>query len=160
MLRLSKLTDYATVVLAHMATAPDALHSAAEVAACTHLTPATVSKVLKALTRAGLVSSFRGAQGGYVLARAPGRISAADIIDAMEGPVGITECSTDHSLCELEAICKTSHAWQRINRAIRRALGEVTLAELGRPAAFRPPAFQLTTSAAGKAATPAKPTGL
>ncbi|MBA3563476.1 MAG: SUF system Fe-S cluster assembly regulator [Gammaproteobacteria bacterium] len=158
MLRLSKLTDYATVVLAHMATSPDALHTAAQVAACTHLTPATVSKLLKTLTRAGLVSSFRGAQGGYVLARPPARISAADIIDAMEGPVAITECSTSHSLCELESICRTGHAWQRINRAIRRALGEVTLAELSKPSTFRAPAFNFAATIGSK--LPMKPTEL
>jgi len=148
MLRLSKLTDYATVVLAHMAAAPAALHSAAEVAAGTHLAPTTVSKLLKALTRAGLVNSFRGVQGGYVLARPPERISAADIISALEGPVAITECSSNHSLCGYEDICRTGHAWQRINRAIHRALGEISLADLSRPAGFRPPAMNLSAAVA------------
>jgi FeS assembly SUF system regulator len=146
MLRLSKLTDYATVVLAHMARAPSALHTAAEVAAGTHLSATTVSKLLKAMTRAGLVKSFRGVQGGYVLARPPERISAADIIAALDGPVAITECSSGHSLCEFEGVCRTGHAWQRINRAINRALGEISLADLSRPAGFRAPAMNLAAS--------------
>ncbi|CAN5318375.1 SUF system Fe-S cluster assembly regulator [soil metagenome] len=143
MLRLSKLTDYATIVLASMAAAPDALHTSSAVAVRTRLPAATASKLLKMLARAGLVTSVRGARGGYALARPAAGISAADIIDAIEGPVAITECSTRHSACSLEVGCRTGHAWQRINRAIRRALAEVTLAELSKPSGFRTPTFDL-----------------
>src|SRR5690606_18539702 len=105
MLRLSKMTDYGTVVLAHMARAPDAVHAAAEVADATHVRLPTVSKLLKLLTKGGLLASQRGARGGYVFARKPSEISAADIIDAIEGGMGITECAGDHSRCDLEAHC-------------------------------------------------------
>ena len=129
MLRMSKLTDYATVLLAYMSEHP-ALASATELAAATRLALPTVSKLLKTLTRAGLVESVRGAQGGYQLARSPAMISAAEIIDALEGPVAITECSAAESHCELESVCRVGSSWQRINRGIRRALGEVSLVDL------------------------------
>ena len=130
LLRISKLTDYGTVVLAHLATNPSTVCSAAEVAGATGIAPPTVSKLLKSLARSGLVSSTRGANGGYRLARGPQDISAADIIDALEGPVSITECSASDSLCEHEDVCSVGNSWQRINVAIRRALDDVTLSDL------------------------------
>ena len=130
MLRISKLTDYGTVVLAHLAGEPDVVCSAADVAAATGIALPTVSKLLKSLGRAGLVTSTRGANGGYQLAREPGSISAADVIDALEGPVSITECSASDSHCDYEEVCNVGGAWQRINVAIRRALDEVSLSDL------------------------------
>jgi FeS assembly SUF system regulator len=94
MLRISKLTDYATVVLGALAEDAAAPHSAAQLADATHIALPTVSKVLKALQRGGLVASTRGARGGYQLSRPAAHISAVDVIDAMEGPVGLTECAT------------------------------------------------------------------
>ena len=129
MLRMSKLTDYATVLLAHMAYERH-ISSAGELAEATQLAGPTVSKLLKTLARAGLVDSVRGPQGGYALARLPEQISAADIIDALEGPVAITECSAGAGHCELESVCHVGSAWQRINRGIRTALGEVSLLDL------------------------------
>lgn len=136
MLRISRLTDYGTVVLAHLAHDGAALASASEVAAATGIGLPTVSKLLKALGKAGLVTSTRGSHGGYKLARDAREISAADVIDALEGPVSITECSADEGNCNLAAVCGVGNAWQRINVAIRRALDEVSLADLlrtGRP---------------------------
>ncbi len=130
MLRISKLTDYGTVLLAHLAAERDAVCSAAEVASSTGIAPPTVSKLLKSLGRSGLVTSTRGANGGYKLARDPGEISAADIIDALEGPVSITECSASDSQCEHEGVCSVGGAWQRVNVAIRRALEDVSLSDL------------------------------
>ena len=72
----------------------------------------------------------RGAGGGYQLARDPGDISAADVIDALEGPVAITECCAPNSQCEHEGVCSVGGAWQRVNVAIRRALNDVSLADL------------------------------
>ena len=130
MLRISKLTDYGTVVLAHLAANPAAVCSAADVAGATGIAPPTVSKLLKSLARAGLVASTRGANGGYRLSRGPSEISAADVIDALEGPVSITECSSGDSLCEHEDSCSVGSSWQRINVAIRRALDDVSLNDL------------------------------
>jgi FeS assembly SUF system regulator len=130
MLRMSKLTDYGTLVLSELAVRREAPSSAGLVAGRTHLALPTVSKLLKALTRSGLVVSKRGAQGGYALARAPETITAAEIIDALEGPVAITECSAKRGSCDLEAFCHVGSAWQRINLSIREALQQVTLADL------------------------------
>lgn len=130
MLRISKLTDYATVVLASLAHEPLQHRAAAEIALRTRLKAPTVSKVLKDLQRAGLVVSSRGAQGGYRLARAPGDITAAQILDVFEGPIAITECSGKSSQCGIERQCRVGGAWQRVNAAIRRALDDLTLREL------------------------------
>lgn len=132
MLRISKLTDYGTVLLAHLAENQSSVCSAADVAHATGIALPTVSKLLKFLARADLVTSTRGANGGYRLSRAPQEISAADVIDALEGPVSITECSAVDGDCEHEGVCSVGGAWQRINVAIRRALMDVTLNDLVR----------------------------
>jgi FeS assembly SUF system regulator len=140
MLRMSKLTDYGTLVLAQLAATSNGLASAVQVADATHIAQPTVSKLLKSLAKAGLVVSERGALGGYALARAPEEISAAEIIDALEGPVAITECSAVDGACDLEPFCRVGRAWQSINESIRVALQEVTLADLrGTPRPLIPP---------------------
>ena len=130
MLRISKLTDYATVILAILAADPERQQTAAALAARTRIAAPTVSKLLKQLHHAGLVSSTRGLRGGYQLARAPSQIIAAAILDALEGPVTLTDCSAGHGHCGIETTCGVSRAWQRLNLAIRRSLSEVTLAHL------------------------------
>ena len=130
MLRMGKMTDYATVVLASLAQEPATHRAATELAERTRLSLPTVSKVLKGLQRAGMVISSRGAQGGYRLARRPEEITAAQILDVFEGPIAITECSGASSQCGIERLCRVGGAWQRINAAIRRALEDVTLRQL------------------------------
>jgi FeS assembly SUF system regulator len=129
-LRLSKLTDYATVILAALAVDAQQRRTAAQIARLSHVALPTVSKLLKQLHRAGLLDSSRGLHGGYRLARAAREISAAAILDALEGPLALTECSTGHSHCDIQASCSVGGSWQRINLAIRQSLQEVTLAEL------------------------------
>jgi FeS assembly SUF system regulator len=131
-LRISKLTDYGTVVLAHLAGTSGAVCSAAEVSETTGIAVPTVRKLLKSLARAGLVTSTRGSNGGYQLARPAHEISAASVIDALEGPVSITECSATDSHCDYESVCNVGNAWQRINVAIRRALEDINLTDLTR----------------------------
>ena len=130
MLRISKLTDYATVLLGRLARDPAAQLTAAQLATETQVAATTVSKLLKQLQRAGLVQSTLGTHGGYRLARPAREISAAAILDALEGPVTLTACSAEHSQCEIESTCRVGGAWQRVNRAIRQSLQEVTLADL------------------------------
>ncbi|MES1147010.1 MAG: SUF system Fe-S cluster assembly regulator [Solimonas sp.] len=130
MLRISKLTDYATVILANLATRTDRICTASELATITHLSTATVSKLLKKLQRGGLVTSSRGAQGGYQLARPATHISAADILDALEGRFALTECSGEHSNCGIASSCRVGTAWRRVNAAIVRALKDVSLSQL------------------------------
>ncbi len=143
MLRISKLTDYGTLVLAQLPASGDGLTSAGRVADATHLSQATVSKLLKALAHAGLVVSERGSHGGYALARPDDEITAAQIIDAIEGPVAITECSSAAGRCHLEPTCGVGSAWQGISLSIRRALTEVSLADLqSRRVPMQPPRFR------------------
>jgi FeS assembly SUF system regulator len=129
-LRISKLTDYATVILAALATDSGGRRTAADIAQAIHLAAPTVSKLLKQLHRAGLVESTRGLRGGYRLARPASQISAATILDALEGPLALTECATGNSQCDLQASCSVGGSWQRINHAIRQSLEEISLAEL------------------------------
>jgi FeS assembly SUF system regulator len=130
MLRISKLTDYATVILAALAAEPEQVRTAAALAEQTRIAAPTVSKLLKQLQRAGLVASTRGLHGGYQLSRPATQISAAAIVDALEGPVALTDCSAGHGNCGIEATCRVSKVWQRLNLAIRRSLYEVSLAQL------------------------------
>ncbi len=128
MLRISRLTDYATVILARLG--GGSLASAADIAERTRIGLPTVSKLLKELQHAGLVNSVRGARGGYQLARPAATISAADIIDAVEGPVSLTECSNGSGLCGIETTCTVGHGWQGVSQAIRRALDAISLTDL------------------------------
>ena len=130
MLRISKLTDYATVILAALAEQPEHVRTATALAQETRIAAPTVSKLLKQLQRAGLVTSTRGLHGGYQLARPATQISAAAILDALEGPVALTECSVGYGHCEIEATCRVGRVWQRLNLAIRRSLYDVSLAQL------------------------------
>ena len=130
MLRISKLTDYATVILVRLAAEPARRLTAGQLALATHLAAPTVSKLLKQLHRRGLVNSTRGLHGGYLLARPPIEINAAQILDALEGPVALTECASSDSHCCIESSCLVGRAWQRVNLAIRRSLQEITLLEL------------------------------
>jgi FeS assembly SUF system regulator len=134
MLRVTKLTDYATLVLATLGEEPTRVHSAAELAERARLELPTVSKVLKPLAHAGLVTGFRGANGGYKLARPPDRIPLIEIVEAIEGKLGLTECSGEHSNCEYEPHCGTRGHWHKVNEVIAGALRGVSLAEMLSPA--------------------------
>jgi FeS assembly SUF system regulator len=137
MIRMSRLADYGVVLMTHIAQTPGRLHNAHELASASQLPVPTVSKILKALARGGLLASHRGAKGGYSLARSPEDISVGEIIVAIEGPISLTVCfDGDGDACEFEAICPTRGNWQRINDAIRRALDGITLAEMAAPPAF------------------------
>jgi FeS assembly SUF system regulator len=139
MFRISRLTDYGTMILVYLADHDDRLCSAADVTVGTHVAQPTVRKLLKVLARAGLVDSVRGSDGGYRLSRKADEISADEILDALEGPVAITECSTLESHCELEALCNVGGAWQKINQAIRSALTDIKLTDLHHPPSVFPP---------------------
>jgi len=131
MLRMSRLTDYGIVLLTHLAAAPDdAVHNARELAERARLPMPVVSKILKHLAREGFLLSQRGAKGGYALARRPEEISVAAVIDALEGPIALTDCSTHPGACDREASCVTRAPWQRINRVVRQSLEGVRLADL------------------------------
>lgn len=134
MLRIGKLTDYATVLMTCLAGRRHALLPASELALLAHLELPTVSKLLKLLATAGLVESRRGSKGGYRLAQAPEAISVLDIVVALEGPMGMTECSASLGACDHEVHCQVQHNWQRISRLIAASLAAVSLADMLLPA--------------------------
>jgi FeS assembly SUF system regulator len=131
MLRISKITDYGIVLLTELARCGGGeLHNARALSLAAQLPLPVVSKTLKALTRRGLLVSHRGAKGGFSLARPPERIAVAEVIDALEGPVGLTECAIAVGECDRESICGVREPWQHINLAVVRALRQVTLRDL------------------------------
>jgi len=133
MIRLSRLTDYAVTLLSLMGKAgSDKLWTAPDLTEKAGLPPPTVAKVLKLLAKSGIVSAQRGASGGYRLTRAQNQISIAEIVEAMDGPIAITDCTegSAHSTCTIERICPMSGGWNKVNRAVRKALEDVSLAEM------------------------------
>ena len=133
MLRLSKLTDYATVILSFMAKDNERICAAMEISTVTGIALPTVSKILKALVNAHVLVSTRGTKGGYALATTPENITVATIIIALEGPIAVTECSISQQGCEQASGCNISGHWNVINRAIYNALESVTLADMIKP---------------------------
>jgi FeS assembly SUF system regulator len=140
MIILSKLADYGVIVATHLATHSDRQATAAAVAAATRLPQATVAKLLKALAHAGLVVATRGASGGYRLARQGTEISVAEVVAAIDGDIGMTQCSVHVDDCERTTYCPTRPHWAAINRAVGTALAAVTLDEMISPFIFLPAA--------------------
>ena len=141
MFRLNRLTDYAVVVMAKMAHPGAELRTAPQIAQDTGVPLPTVAKLLNSLARENLVTSSRGASGGYRLTRTPEEITVAEIIQAMNGPIALTACVDGNSgCCEVESFCPMRGNWDKVNDAIRQALGSVSLADMAQPVfAFDPP---------------------
>jgi FeS assembly SUF system regulator len=135
MIRLGKLTDYGLVLMTYIARDHDqSPHTARDLAVESRLPLPTVSKLLKELLQGGLLVSYRGIKGGYGLARKPREISVAEVISVLEGPIALTECSTDVSgLCDLEPCCPIRNNQRIISQAVRGALGSVMLSDLIQP---------------------------
>jgi FeS assembly SUF system regulator len=132
MLRISKLTDYGLVLLTHLAQqAEREVRTAQELALISRVPVPTVSKILKELTKAGVLLSHRGRHGGYCLARPAEQISVAAVVEALEGPVALTECSTLTGECSLEPDCLAKGHWGPISRAVQRTLQRLPLSALG-----------------------------
>jgi FeS assembly SUF system regulator len=144
MLRISKLTDYAILIMVELTREGEML-SAHTLAERVHVEVPTASKVLKLLSGSGLLESFRGANGGYRVTRHAGDISVAEVIAAIEGPIAMTECSIEEGLCSQEEQCELRSNWQRISLAVADALHNVSLAEMGAPAGRRSNPLQITT---------------
>ena len=137
MIKLSRVTDYGIVLLAHLARRPgNATRNAREVAQETGLPAPTVSKILKSLAREGLLVSHRGTRGGYSLARGADEITVSEMIAALEGPIGLTECTVHPGACTQESSCHVREPWQHINQAVRDTLAGITLADLATPRAL------------------------
>lgn len=133
MLRISKLADYGTILLTAMASEPEWTFSAAELGLRTGLPLPSVSKIMKILLRQGIVVSLRGASGGYKLARSPSEITTVQILGALDGPLGVTECSASPGLCKREAHCGARAHWHMVNRVVLQALEQITLQHMIAP---------------------------
>src|SRR5499427_6079225 len=146
MIILSKLADYGVIVATHLAAYPARQVTASAVAIETRLPQATVAKVLKALAHAGLVTAARGAGGGYRLARSATEISVAEVVAAIDGDIGLTQCSIHVDECARTSYCPTRPHWAAINRAVGEALSAISLDAMITPAAFLPRRPALPTS--------------
>jgi FeS assembly SUF system regulator len=135
MLRISKLTDYATVIMSYLALEPLRVASAAQIAKAIHLSLPTVSKILKILCEAELITSFRGTGGGYQLARPTDAITVAQVVMAIEGKLAMTECCIAENICALDSLCSTKENWKVINKIILTALASLTLKDMMQPLA-------------------------
>jgi FeS assembly SUF system regulator len=139
MMRLSRLADFAVVLMTHVAQHHEGVHTASEAAAATQLPVPTVAKVLARLCRERLLTSIRGVKGGYRLARPSTDISVGAIVNALDGPVALTQCiKLGPGRCEVEAVCPARVGLHRINVAVHKALDDVSLADIATPA----PTFQ------------------
>ena len=131
MLRLSKKADYALIAMKHLALRGNrGSSSAREIAALYDIPIELMAKVLQRLVQRGLLVSQQGPRGGYQLARVPAQITVADVIQAIEGPVMVTACSTDEGPCEQFSKCNVRDPLYRVRDRILAALGECTIAEL------------------------------
>jgi FeS assembly SUF system regulator len=153
LIRLSKLTDYAVVMLSHMAAREGEVYTTARLAERSAVPEPTAAKILKQLARASVLSSQRGSAGGYGLARPAAEITVAEIIVALDGPIALAACvegSADH--CGVEQLCSMRGNWNRVNRAIRDALEEITLADMALPFAAPLPKAELAAGLAAELA--------
>jgi FeS assembly SUF system regulator len=151
MIILSKLADYGVIVATHFAAYPERQATAAAIAAATRLPPATVAKLLKALAHAGLVTATRGPAGGYRLARLPAAISVAEVVAAIDGDIGVTQCSVHAADCDRTTYCPTRPHWAAINRAVGAALSAISLDEMIGPMSFAAPLPAFAEPATGNA---------
>ncbi len=133
MLRISKLADYAILILSELAKGSDQLASASVLAKNLGLSLPVVSKILKLLAQASLLSSMRGSDGGYRLARLAEEISLAEVVAAIEGTFSVTECCTLNGSCVLDASCSTKKNWKTINQVIFGTLSKVSLKDMMGP---------------------------
>lgn len=137
MIRLSKLTDYGFVLLTRFASSDGSVWlTARDLSDSTGLPLPTVSKLLKLFSRNGILAAQRGVYGGYRLAHNAADITAADVIELVDGPIAITDCACEGRegpVCSIEAHCPTKPHWLRITQKIRNALADVTLLEMSKP---------------------------
>lgn len=131
MIRLSNLADYAVVLMSNIAARPDDIHTAASLNIETKVPQPTVSKILGKMAKADLLASHRGIGGGFSLNNEKENISIADIVEAVDGPVQLTNClSLEDACCDYEPVCLTKSKWDKINRAVYEALDSVSLSEM------------------------------
>jgi FeS assembly SUF system regulator len=138
MLRLSRLTDYAVVVLVRLS-AVQGVATSPGIAASIGIPEPTVAKVLKALAGQGLVTSTRGAHGGYRLGRPLSQIAISEVIMAIDGPIALTSCVDGAASCDSLPLCPMAGRWDPVNEAVRNALSNTNLADMAAASVRRAP---------------------
>lgn len=134
MIRIRWETDYGLILLGFLVKDPvTKIHTAREVSDSAHLPLPIVSKILKTLAREGILHSHRGVKGGYSLAQPAEKVTLAEVIQALEGPIGITECASHPGVCNMETGCPMRVNWMRISDAFRESLGRIPLSEMYAP---------------------------
>ena len=133
MLRITKMTGYAVLILANLALHDNKLLTAKEIASETHISLPTTQKILKKLNRKNLVISKQGASGGYSLDPETKKLSVATLLEKLDGDLSITQCSSNDDQCEVEDFCNIGNAWQMINQRVQWALNDITLGDLIHP---------------------------
>ncbi|MGF1571887.1 MAG: SUF system Fe-S cluster assembly regulator [Sumerlaeia bacterium] len=134
MIRITKQTDYALVLLGQFIS-PEAEvpYSAKRLSYETQLPEPIVGKILKILSTQGILSSVRGASGGYILAVDPEVLSIADVLEAVEGPIMLTDCSCPDGQCEYKTRCPLKENFRHINNALRQAFRSISLRMMTTP---------------------------
>ena len=151
MIRMSRLTDYGILLLTCYARQPErSARSARDLANEAHLPQPTVSKILKVLAKHDLLEAHRGVHGGFALARPAEEITLAEVIEALEGPIGITSCSAHTGDCDIERSCIVKENWQRINQVVLEALDKITLAGMAHPLGGGCPAVRVPAASGRK----------
>ena len=133
MLRITKMTDYAVLILANLALYDNKMLTAKEIASETHISLPTTQKILKKLSRKNLVISKQGVSGGYSLDPETKKLSVANLLEKLDGDLSITQCSSNDDQCEVEDFCNIGNAWQMINQRVQWALNDITLGDLIHP---------------------------
>ena len=134
MIRLSKMADYSFVLLNQMLSKAGASWSAADLAEATGLPLPTVAKLMKLMGKMEILTAQRGAAGGYRLAKDPAVVTVADIIEAVDGPISLTQCVNEHEPdCAVQNFCGMRGGWDKMNAAVKQALSTVTLKDMAQP---------------------------
>jgi FeS assembly SUF system regulator len=143
MISITKHSDYAIVMLAYFARNPSVLINAKDLSEALKLPYPTVSKLLKILVKSELLVSIQGSQGGYRLDRSSDTISVASVIEAVEGPIALTECATgDHDKCKTQEACSIQPHWMTINGVIKKSLESLAISALNQPVQPEPTTTQ------------------
>ena len=150
MLKLTKKADYGLIALRHLASVPGATASTRDIADAYHLPITLLAKVLQQLARAGIVQSVAGTNGGYKLIRHPGAVSALEVVRAIDGPVILTHCFTEHGTCDQSDLCTVREPLRKVHEAILGVLDRFTITDLAEsPAAkLTPPPLPLNPAPA------------
>jgi len=121
-MQITRETDYAVRCLLHLSEHPDRIIPAGVIVKTREIPKSFLSKIIQKLAKAGIIKSFRGANGGVRLARKPGKISLLDVIQSIEGDIGMNQCALDSRACNLSSRCSVHPVWVDIRKKTERIL--------------------------------------